>query len=146
MTQGNPLVEGLRQAGAKMTAQRLAICEHLADSDDHPTAADIYEALQPEFPTMSLATVYNTLSLLADLDLIHEVATAPDGSTRYDPHTAPHLNLICTNCHRIVDVDDVDLSQLRQLSSAHGFAVADVNVAVHGLCAACQQLLADEGV
>ena len=140
----NPLIDGLRRAGAKMTPQRLAICTWLYGNTSHPTAADVYAALQGVFPTMSLATVYNTLSLLADLDLIHEVGTAPDGSTRYDPNTAPHLNLICNRCQRIIDVEDVDLSKLGSIASAYGFEVADVNVSLHGLCAECQRELAEE--
>lgn len=126
-----------------MTAQRLAICEYLEDNDEHPTAADVYEALQVEFPTMSLATVYNTLSLLVELDLIHEIGATPDGSTRYDPHTAPHLNLLCTRCQRIVDINDIDLSELNRLSVARGFQVYDVNVTVHGLCPDCQRAVAE---
>ena len=89
---GNPLIDGLRHAGAKLTAQRLAVCDWLYGNESHPTAADVYQALSEQFPTMSLATVYNTLSLLAELDLIHEVGSADDGSTRYDPKTAPHAH------------------------------------------------------
>lgn len=141
MSTENRLVEGLRRAGARMTAQRLAICEYLDGNTGHPTVSDVYEALRAQFPTMSLATVYNTLRLLVELDLVHEAATAPDGSTRYDPDTEPHLNLICTSCHRIVDVHELDLSQIDRLSSAQGFQVADINIAVHGLCSICQQRL-----
>lgn len=137
----NRLVQGLREAGAKITAQRIAICEYLAGNDQHPTAADVYAALRPTFPTMSLATVYNTLSLLVELNLIHEVASPADGSTRYDPQVAPHLNLICTNCNRIIDVDGVDLTYLEELTARYGFQVADVNVALHGLCAECRHNL-----
>ncbi len=138
MKQENPLIAGLRATGSKLTAQRLAICSWLYGNDSHPTAADVYEALQPAFPTMSLATVYNTLSLLAGLDLIHEVGTTSDGSTRYDTNTQPHLNLVCIRCQQIIDVDGVDLSAFARLGPQYGFEVADVNVTVHGLCAACR--------
>ncbi|HQE18452.1 MAG TPA: transcriptional repressor, partial [Aggregatilineales bacterium] len=87
------------------------------------------------------ATVYNTLSLLVELDLIHEIASPTEGSTRYDPQVAPHLNLICTNCNRIIDVDDVDLTYLEELTARYGFEVADVNVVLHGLCAECRHNL-----
>lgn len=134
----NPLIQGLRKAGAKLTAQRLAICNWLYGNTSHPTAADVYEALRHDFPTMSLATVYNTISLLADLDLIHEVGPAEDGSTRYDTNTTPHVNLVCRHCNTIIDVLDVDLSALATLGPSYGFEVADVNVVLHGLCAACR--------
>jgi Fur family peroxide stress response transcriptional regulator len=133
----NPLISGLREAGAKLTAQRLAICNWLRGNDSHPTVADVYQALCDDFPTMSLATVYNTLSLLTELDLIHEVGTADDGSMRYDPKTAPHINLACRRCGRIIDVDGVDLSHFEQLAPEYGFKVADVNIVLHGVCAEC---------
>ena len=61
------LVDALRAAGLKLTAQRLAIVECLADDVTHPTAQELYERLRPQFPTMSVATVYNTLSALTDI-------------------------------------------------------------------------------
>ena len=135
----NSLIKGLKDSGAKLTAQRLAICDWLHNNADHPTAADTYDALSVQFPTMSLATVYNTLSLLVDLDLIHEAGTAGDGSTRYDPKTAPHLNLVCTHCHEIIDVDEVDLSAFKELARQNGFNVTGIKVMIHGLCGDCQQ-------
>ena len=72
----NPLIDGLRASGAKITAQRIAICNWLLNTNTHPTANAVYEAIRDDFPTMSLATVYNTLSLLEGLGLLHQVARA----------------------------------------------------------------------
>jgi Fur family peroxide stress response transcriptional regulator len=135
----NPLVRGLQRSGAKITAQRLAICEWLYESDRHPTAHDVHEALHEAFPTMSLATVYNTLSLLERLDLIHEVGRAEDGSVRYDPDTRQHINLVCRRCGRIVDLPLVDLAEIEYLTQAHGFQMNDISLVVHGTCAECQK-------
>lgn len=135
----NRLIAGLRQTGAKITAQRVAICEWLEGNDSHPTAADVYGALQSSFPTMSLATVYNTLSLLASQDLIHEIGTAEDGSTRYDPQTEAHINLMCIRCHKVVDVDQPDLTFLEQIGPDYGFDLADISIVVHGICADCKE-------
>jgi len=135
----NRLIAGLRQTGAKITAQRVAICEWLENNDSHPTAADVYAALQSSFPTMSLATVYNTLSLLATQDLIHEIGTAEDGSTRYDAQTDAHINLMCIRCHKVVDVEQPNLTFFKQIGPEHGFDLTDISIVVHGICADCKE-------
>lgn len=126
-----------------MTAQRLAICNWLYESESHPTANDVYDALREQFPTMSRATVYNTLSKLEALDLIHEVARGEDGSVRYDANTANHVNLLCRRCQRIFDIAEVDLEGIHRLAAAQGFQLDDINLVVHGLCADCQAELAN---
>jgi Fur family peroxide stress response transcriptional regulator len=139
--QDNPLIEGLRASGAKITAQRIAICDWLLHTNTHPTATAVYEAIQDEFPTMSLATVYNTLSLLEDLGLLHEVARAEDGSVRYDRTTTPHVNLVCTRCGQIVDLHNLDLSPLVRSSATLGFQLQNSNLIAYGLCADCRREL-----
>ncbi|GAB4480192.1 MAG: Fur family transcriptional regulator [Anaerolineae bacterium] len=136
----NMLLEGLRRSGARITPQRIAICDWLERNyDTHPTIGEVYEALREQFPTMSLATVYNTISALARLDLVHEVVQTEDGSTRYDVNTAPHINMVCMRCGRIIDEDEADLSALMQAASAHGFLLQDINVVLHGICSDCQK-------
>lgn len=135
----NPLVQGLRAASAPLTAQRLAICEWLDGNPAHPTVAEIHAALREDFPTMSLATIYNTVGLLAELGLVDEVATAEDGSVRYDARSEPHVNLICRRCGRVIDVLDVDLKPFEQIAPAHGFEPHDIDVIVRGICADCQR-------
>ncbi len=58
------LLTALKAQGKRITPQREAICRLLARSDEHPTARQIYETLKAQFPSMSLATVYNTLDVL----------------------------------------------------------------------------------
>ncbi len=84
-----------------LTPQRQAIVEHLSDALHHPTAAQIYVAVQGG-RVRSLATVYNTLALLQDLHLLRELPQA-GGESRYDPNTAPHHHLLCA-CGALEDV------------------------------------------
>ena len=141
ISQGNPLIDGLRASGAKITAQRIAICNWLLDTNTHPTATSVYEAIQDDFPTMSLATVYNTLSLLEDVGLLHKVARAEDGSVRYDHATTPHINLVCTRCGKIIDLHNLDLTPLARSSATLGFRLQNSNLTAYGLCADCRQAL-----
>ena len=92
----------LKQAGYKLTPQRLAICKLIFESKEHPSAEVIFNELKKAFPTISLATVYKTFSLLTELGLIREVGTE-DGKIRIDPNKKLHVNLICTKCGEIKD-------------------------------------------
>lgn len=64
------VVEILRSNGVKMTPQRLAIIDYLERHRVHPSAEDIYQALLPQYSMLSLATVYNTLELLQNLQVV----------------------------------------------------------------------------
>lgn len=138
MLQDNPLIDGLKTSGARITPQRIAICKWLYGNLSHPTAAEVYDALSSEFPTMSLATVYNTINLLEELDLVHPVVKSEDGSIRYDPDTKPHVNLVCMQCGQIIDLPDVDLKHIEASVAEQGFLAHDYSVVVHGVCAACR--------
>jgi Fur family transcriptional regulator, peroxide stress response regulator len=133
------LVDGLRTAGVKITSQRKAICEWLEGDTTHPSASSVYDALKDTTPGLSLATVYNTLSLLIELDLIHEVTHHPDGSVRYDTNTVPHLNLVCSRCGEILDqpIPLLQVEALNQLAQFQDFAVRDAIVVLHGICRQC---------
>ncbi len=138
--ENNPFIQGLRAAGLKITAQRIAICAWLHQNNIHPAAADVHEALRDAFPTMSMATIYNTLELLAELKLIYPVGVRVDGSTRYDTRSDPHANLICRRCGKVIDVlDEALLNEARRAVDQAGFNAQDLKVVVHGICPTCQQ-------
>lgn len=63
----------LRESGVRITPQRHAILEFLISSDSHPTADEIYKALEIEFPNMSVATVYNNLRVFRNAGLVKEL-------------------------------------------------------------------------
>jgi Fur family transcriptional regulator, peroxide stress response regulator len=130
--------EEVRQAGLRLTPQRLAICRALADNTLHPTAVQLHAQLRDEFPTLSLATVYSTLNTLASLSLVHELGNAGDGQKHYDPFTAPHANLICTRCHQIRDLADRALQAVSQrVAEQSGYQIQGTRIVYYGVCPAC---------
>lgn len=134
------LAHTLQQSGLRLTPQRIAICELLANSKEHPSARQIYELLKPRFPSLSLATVYNTLEVLTSLGVVHALGPAGDGQIHYDADTSPHVNLACTRCHQIVDLESQHVQALEAEVSAHsGFKLIGANVMYYGLCPQCQQ-------
>ena len=139
MNRVEQLQTALREAGYRMTPQRLAICDVLADSREHPTPYRVYEQVRQHFPTVSIATVYNTLNALRDLGEIVEIGLGRS-ETHYEPHLEPHANLICLRCGRITDFEDLPMTQLHDQIALHsGFAIKNTRIDVYGLCRECQE-------
>lgn len=130
---GAEIVAMMREAGIQPSMQRMAILELLAAERCHPSAEEIYSRLLPSIPTLSRTTVYNTLHLMAEKMLVHEIEIEP-GVTRYDlAMRAPHGHFLCRGCGRIFDIaltvspDDVP----------GDFAADTVDVFCRGLCPEC---------
>jgi Fur family peroxide stress response transcriptional regulator len=124
-----------RRGGADftLTPQRLAVMEHLKDNKEHPSAEEIYRAVRRRFPTMSFATVYNTLELLKERGMVTELALEARRK-RFDPDTRPHHHLICTGCRRIVDVHT---DYMPDIGDAEGFEITGARIEFYGLCPRC---------
>ena len=127
----------LQGAGLRLTPQRLAIA-HEVLAQDHPTAAEVYEAVRGQFPTMGLATVYATLNVMVEHGLLRPLAF--ENAVRFDANVEPHANLICTACGRITDYDGCDdvLRALRdRAASDAGFELEEHRLDLYGRCALC---------
>ena len=83
----------LKKSGVRITPQRHAVLEYLMQSMKHPTADEIYKALEDKFPNMSVATVYNNLRVFLDIGLVREL-TYGDSSSRFDCNTSDHYHII----------------------------------------------------
>lgn len=130
-------MERLKERGLKLTPQRLAIFDYLNGNTDHPSAEDIYEAVSRKFPTMSFATVYNTLETLRKRGEILEL-NIESGRKRFDPNPHPHHHLICIRCKRIVDVHSEFQLALSSKDRAD-FEIVGNHVEFYGLCGQCKK-------
>ncbi|GAB4495276.1 MAG: Fur family transcriptional regulator [Anaerolineales bacterium] len=139
MNMKDTLISVLKQSGLRLTPQRIAICQMLAETDEHPTATQIYQALKPDYPSLSLATVYNTLEALVGLGVVNALGHAGDDQVHYDADTAPHVNLACISCHKIVDVPSEHVQHLQgEISNTSGFRLLGARVLYYGVCPECQ--------
>jgi Fur family transcriptional regulator, peroxide stress response regulator len=121
--------------GFKRTPQRLAILDHLDGNKSHPSAEDIYRVVARKNPSMSFATVYNTLNTLVQAGAVRELTIDPDRK-RYDPDTSGHHHLICLGCRRVVDIPgDIPVEVPRGM--AKEFSILGNHIEFYGICAPC---------
>jgi len=128
------IADALRAAGLKVTPQRLAIADCLARDHSHPTAQELYERLRARFPSMSVATVYNTLRALGTLQHCRELEMG--GPSRFDPNVSPHDHAVCDRCGAIRDVG-AESNASAAGCALLGFRVARVERIYRGVCAKC---------
>jgi Fe2+ or Zn2+ uptake regulation protein len=138
------MLRDLKRAGLKLTPQRIAIVHQFAGDTSHPTAQDLFERLRPSFPSMSFATVYNTLDALARAGLAGTVRLPGKrgDAARFDPNTSPHHHAVCDACGTVLDISAGSLAPTpatatRVRRAAPGFSVRTVERVYRGLCARC---------
>ena len=138
----NPLLAGLEAGGRRVTPQRAAVCEALLAHGGHPTASEIWQMVLAAHPSISQATVYNTIAALEELRLIRQLHIAGDEHAHYDLASAPHVNAFCRRCGRVADVYTDTLEALFGLvASRSGYALDPAEgVIVYGVCAECRML------
>jgi Fur family transcriptional regulator, peroxide stress response regulator len=128
----------LRRAGLRSTPQRLAIVREVY-ARSHPSVGEIYDAVRQEFPSIGLATVYNTLGTMTEKGLVAELPFT--NVTRFEINARPHANLVCRTCGEIEDCDAVEEGLLEELLSrvagAASFRPESQRIDIYGLCRNC---------
>ena len=134
------MVDALREKGLRLTPQRMAVIKHLSQSRDHPSVEQLYEAVRPNFPTTSLATIYKTVAVLQGLGQVTELRLGQD-MARYDgANPCPHPHAVCTECGRVVDADVETAPDLMgAVEAATGFVIDTYRVDFFGLCPECYE-------
>lgn len=125
------------ELGLARTTQRLAVYRALAASHEHPSAEELFLAVKPAVPSLSLGTVYRILELFERHSLIARVHTGGD-EARFDANIDDHHHLVCIRCRRVADYSDDALASLplREERPA-GFRILGRRVQFLGVCPAC---------
>jgi len=133
------IISKYKDKGIRLTPQRIAILKFLEGNTDHPAAEDIYRKVRRRYPTISFATVYNTLQTLTEKGNLLEITIDPT-RRHYDPNTTPHHHIVCTDCNEIMDVF-VDYSDVLTLPSyvLREFKPVGNHVDFYGVCRKCQK-------
>ncbi|MFZ5353192.1 MAG: Fur family transcriptional regulator [Bacillota bacterium] len=132
------IVKSLKDKGFKVTPQRIAVYEILRNTKEHPTVDMIYNRLQPLYPTMSLATVYKSLEVFKELNLVQELNVGED-KFRYDANVNQHPHITCMSCGKVEDVDDEMLfNLLEQVTNKTGYTLVNQQLYFFGYCPSCK--------
>ena len=133
------LIAALKERDFRLTPQRVELVRLIAASEGHPSAAQLYERIKVQFPTMSQATVYKTLALLKEINQVLEIDLRDD--SHYDGNRPqPHPHLICMKCNKIVDGEvSLDQEEIRQLEKLSGYTILRPQINFYGLCPDCKE-------
>lgn len=128
--------EKLIEQGIYPSRPRVAILKYLREHHTHPTADEIYHALRSTIPTLSPATVYNTLRLFADKGLCLSL-TINEKRVCFDGMTHLHGHFFCSQCETIYDVPQEMVPVLAGDTLACGHHVSEAHYYYKGICARC---------
>lgn len=131
----NVVKSSLEGSGLRCTAQRYAVMAFLMDHTGHPTAAEIFEAVNRVDPRCSRATTYNNLRDLVKAGLVREVAVE-GRAARFDLNGMRHHHFICDRCGTVEDVEWYDVPQPASRSLGKRI-VRECQLIVRGLCGKC---------
>jgi Fur family peroxide stress response transcriptional regulator len=126
-----------RDAGLKLTHQRIEVFREVASSNDHPDAEAVFQGVRERVPTVSLDTVYRTLWLLEDLGLVATLGPRC-GRTRFDAKVDSHHHFVCESCGLVRDFENAEFDALSVPDDVRRLGdVSRVHVEVRGWCAEC---------
>jgi Fur family peroxide stress response transcriptional regulator len=121
------------------TSQKQAIFDFVITSKTHPTADEVFQAVQRKLPTIGFATVYRNLAALAKEGKIKEVQFV-DKKKRYEGNTHQHQHFICTACNRIIDMELTALLNIEDaVQKMQCHQVEDYKLELMGVCASCKE-------
>jgi Fur family peroxide stress response transcriptional regulator len=125
----------LEGSGLRCTPQRYGVMAFLMEHTGHPTAVEIYEAVNRLGPRSSRATIYNNLRDLVQAGLVREVAV--EGRTaRFDAKAKKHHHFICDHCGNVEDIEWYDVPK-PALGSLGKRTLRECELIVRGLCTKC---------
>ena len=124
------VVATLREHGIQPSAQRVAVARYVLETDEHPSADQVWARVRDRCPVLSRATVYNTLNLLVARGLVRSHVLA-EGRVVFDPNLARHHHLIDEASGRIHDVP-WDAVRVSRVDAIDGFQVREYQVVMRG--------------
>jgi Fur family peroxide stress response transcriptional regulator len=129
------ITKSLEDSGLRCTPQRYAVMAFLMERTSHPTAAEIFKAVNRADPRCSRATTYNNLRDLVQAGLVREVAVE-GRAARFDAKGTRHHHFICDRCGKVEDMEWYEVP--RPASGSLGKrTLRQCELIFRGLCAKC---------
>lgn len=120
-----------------LTKQREVVLQVIRDADSHLTANEVFVNAKQLLPSISFATVYNSLRYLKEAGHIAEIQFG-NGASRFDRMTSRHDHAICTACGKLADIEMEHPAELVQLAAKYSnFKPESLEFTLRGLCPDC---------
>lgn len=134
-----------REKGLKVTPQRTAVYEAVADLDTHPPAEEVYRIVKKKLPNISFDTVNRTLLTFAEHGII-EILESVSGVRRFDPKLEQHHHLQCVRCGKVIDFEYQEYNDLPVPERVRqDFTVVKTRVCLTGICRHCEETMQSRG-
>jgi Fe2+ or Zn2+ uptake regulation protein len=124
------VIKILQDAGIQPSAQRVAVAEYVLNTDEHPSADQVFATVSANFPMISRATIYNTLNLFVEKGLLRQLHINPT-SVVFDPNLERHHHFIDEETGAIKDIAGQQL-KVSNLGSLQEFEITDYQVVLRG--------------
>ena len=122
-----------------LTKQREVVLQVIRDAEEHLTANEVFDRAKQLLPTISFATVYNSLRFLKDAGHIGEISFG-NGASRFDALTSRHDHAICMNCGKLVDMEIELPEEVVELATKFSkFKLESIELTLRGLCPECNK-------
>jgi Fur family transcriptional regulator, ferric uptake regulator len=133
------LLERLSDAGLRVTRQRLRVLEELAREPHDVTAQELHHRLREQGERIGLATVYRTLGALAEHGIVDTLSHNPLEACYRLCGEGHHHHLVCSECHRVVELAECGIDEwLAAAAAQEDFVATAHRVEVVGLCGVCR--------
>ena len=138
----NDFKQFLKENGLRFTIQREVILEMLYNSDEHLTPEGLHHLIQQKHPELNtgIATVYRTLSLLEDSNMVTSLSFGAQGKKYELGAKDHHDHIICTSCGTITEFVDEEIEhRQKEITERLGFVMQEHSMQIYGVCKTCQE-------
>lgn len=141
MTMNTDFYDDLKRSGLKNTRQRIAILDILAHSDQPLAAGEVFFELKEKDIPANLSTVYRTLEILADKDLVTKLNISAESRTLFEYNSTVHRHyLICLGCKKILAINSCPLEDYEQsLAKETDYMIVRHKLNIYGYCPECKK-------
>ena len=130
-------IENIKDLG--LTKQREVVLQVIRSAEHHLTANEVFDEAKRRLPTISFATVYNSLRFLKEAGHIAEIHFGFSGANRFDAKTTRHDHAICNRCGKLIDIDLKMPDELVELAAQLSkFKLESLELTLRGLCPECK--------
>ena len=128
-------------ARENFSRKREAIYNALRGTTVHPTAEWVYETLKPDYPDLSLGTVYRNIKKFCESGKVRSVGVIR-GQEHFDGDTSKHSHFVCSGCGKVLDIFEPVVAEdtLANIEKKHEFRIMSEDILFSGVCPNCKEI------